>query len=155
MVAPRFWNSSHRSRSRPTSPAAEHELARRRPKGRWGTYMAQVTVAEDLFDAQGEREDDYWLTSPAFLVRCGDLEGALQALLAAIPRLYRVDADGTELPGAEVTAGLGITPNSVNGVYRTPDGLVVDTDTKGGLSSGMAEGMVRILTEELLARDLT
>lgn len=120
--------------------------------------MAGVTVASDIFDQQGEKYDeglgDGWETSPAFLVVSDDQEKAARALYAAAGRFYAVDQDGNELTPAEV-AGAQYTPNYISDVFLTDLGPMIWTDTKGELSKGMAEGMLRILVAELRSQEIT
>ncbi|MGY3318123.1 hypothetical protein [Arthrobacter sp. TE12232] len=119
-----------------------------------------VTVAPDIFDQQGEKYEeglgDGWETSPAFLVVSDDQDKAARALYAAAGRFYSVDQDGNELTRAEMTGEYPqYTPNYVSDVYLTDQGPMIWTDTKGELTKGMAEEMLRILVAELRAQGIT
>ena len=122
--------------------------------------MANVTVEPHLFDQQGERHEPAlgggWETSPTFLVVSDNRDKAAEALRAAAVRFYSVDQNGTELTRAEMTGEFPqYTPNYVSDVYLTDLGPLIYADTKGELSTGMAEGMLRILVAELRSQEIT
>ncbi|BCW66661.1 hypothetical protein NicSoilB4_14240 [Arthrobacter sp. NicSoilB4] len=122
--------------------------------------MANVSVQPDLFDQQGERHEAAlgggWETSPAFLVVSEDRDKAVAALQAAAVRLYSVDQNGKELTREEMTGAYPqYTPNYISDVYLTDLGPMIYTDTKGELSTGMAQGMLRIVVAELRAQEIT
>jgi hypothetical protein len=120
--------------------------------------MAKVTTAPDIFDRMGERWEDGlgegWETSPDFLVVTEDTDKAAAGLRAASPRLFRVNGQGQEVDLATHDS-YDYTPNYVSPVYITCEGLVIYVDTKGELPKGMADAMLRIVVEELLAADVT
>lgn len=114
--------------------------------------MTRVTVAWDIFDQQGERWDEWlgdgWEASPCFLVLAEDAERAASALHTARTRLMQVNELGEEVDLE--TADLALyTPNCVSDVYITAIGPIVSVDTKGELPKAMADGMLRILLDEL------
>jgi hypothetical protein len=116
--------------------------------------MAKVTTAPDIFDQMGERWEyglgEGWETSPAFLIETEDADKAAAALQAATPRLFRVTGEGQEVD-LDTHDPYDYTPNWVSPVYTTSKGLVIYVDTKGELPKGMADAMLRIVVEELLA----
>ena len=130
--------------------------------------MSRVTVAEDLYDAQGisyaalfeqagaiyEGDPAGWMIEPGFEVTCEDAEAAAEGLYAAGRRFMRLTADGVEFPDGE-DAGQRYTPNCVSAVRFTGTGVALLTDTKGELPQAMADEMVRILVEELTKRGVT
>lgn len=120
--------------------------------------VAKVTTAPDIFDQMGERWEDElgegWETSPNFLIVTEDADKAAAALHAATPRLFRVNGRGQEVDLATHDPN-DYTPNWVSDVYITSEGLVIYVDTKGDLPKGMADAMLRIVVEELLAVDVT
>ncbi|GAA1767309.1 hypothetical protein GCM10009712_14460 [Pseudarthrobacter sulfonivorans] len=134
-----------------TAPnASESESTDKRDK------MAKVTTAPDIFDQMGERWEDElgegWETSPHFLIVTEDADKAAAGLQAASPRLFRVNGRGQEVDLATHDPN-DYTPNWVSDVYITSEGLVIYVDTKGDLPKGMADTMLRIVVEELLAAD--
>jgi hypothetical protein len=136
--------------------------------------MAEITVAPDLFDAQGRSyaqlaqvifantvngvPDDWpdgWEISPAFEVQTDDVRAAGAALTAARSRFMRLTTSGMELAQL-VDGGDTYTPNNVSDVRLIPSGGVgLWTNTKGELSLEMANAMVRILLEELSRLDVS
>lgn len=120
--------------------------------------MAKVTTAPDIFDQMGERWEDElgegWETSPHFLILAEDSDKAAAALHVATPRLFRVNGTGQEVDLATHDPN-DYTPNWVSDVYITGEGLVIYVDTKGDLPKGMADAMLRIVVEELLAADVS
>lgn len=118
-----------------------------------------VTIQPHFFDQQGEKHGAAlgggWETSPAFLVVSQDQDKAAKALRAAAVRFYFVDQDGKELTRGEMTGDYPqYTPNFISDVYLTDLGPMIYADTKGELSTGMAEGMLRILVAELRSQEV-
>ena len=116
--------------------------------------VAKVTTEPDIFDRMGERWEyglgEGWETSPAFLIVTEDPDKAAAALQTATPRLFRVNGQGQEVD-LETHDPYDYTPNYVSPVYTTSKGLVIYVDTKGELPKGMADAMLRIVVEELVA----
>ena len=112
--------------------------------------MANVTVEPHLFDQQGERHEPAlgggWETSPTFLVVSDNRDKAAEATAGGCSSLLfrRSERHGTD--PAEMTGEFPqYTPNYVSDVYLTDLGPLIHADTKGELSTGMADGMLRIL----------
>jgi hypothetical protein len=102
----------------------------------------------------GDGLGEGWETSPTFLIVTDDADKAAAALQAASPRLFRVNGRGQEVDLATHDP-YDYTPNYVSEVFITAEGLVIDVDTKGELPKGMADAMLRIVVEELLAANVT
>lgn len=140
--------------TRQTTPSAAPTINVR------GAASEAVTIQPHFFDLQGEKHGEAlgggWETSPAFLVVSQDQGKAAQALRAAAVRFYFVDQDGKELTRSEMTGDYPqYTPNYISDVYLTDLGPMIYADTKGELSPGMAEGMLRILVAELRSQEVT
>lgn len=120
--------------------------------------VAKVTTEPDIFDRMGERWEpelgEGWETSPFFLIQTEDPDKAATALQAASPRLFRVNGEGQEVDLATHDP-YDYTPNWVSPVYITRGGLVFHVDTKGDLPKGMADAMLRIVVEELVAANVS
>jgi hypothetical protein len=119
--------------------------------------VAKVTTAPDIFDRMGARWEDGlgegWETSPVFLVVTEDTDKAVAALRAASPRLLRVNERGQEV---NLDASPDeYTPSYVSEVDVTNEGLEIYVDTDGELPKAMADAMLRIVVEELVAADIT
>jgi hypothetical protein len=67
----------------------------------------------------------------------------------------RVDGNGNELTAAEMASTGEYTANYCSPVYLTDTGLMAYLDTNGELPRAMADTMLRILVEEVEARDIT
>jgi hypothetical protein len=119
--------------------------------------VATVTTAPDIFDRMGERWEyglgEGWETSPVFLVVTQDTDKAAAALRAASPRLMRVNERGQEV---DLEASPDeYTPGYVSEVDVTNEGLEIYVDTDGELPKAMADAMLRIVVEELVAANVT
>lgn len=121
----------------------------------------QVTVDPGIFDRQGHAYEDpeagWEGPSPYFLVISDQTDKAAQALGTAARRLMYVDSEGNVVTEAELEDPQGwevYTPNYSSPVYLTKAGPVIYVDTKGELPRAMADAMLRILVEELVAHDV-
>lgn len=135
--------------------------------GRAREEVSLVTAAPDIFDQQGEKHEaslgDGWETSPAFLVLSDDVSMAADALGRAAVRFSHIDEYGRELPPgqreaeeqAAKTWDVPYTPNFISGVYLTPRGPMVWTDTKGELTRRMGDAMLHVLLDELRSEGIT
>jgi hypothetical protein len=118
--------------------------------------MAHVTVADDLFDSQGEWDEwaSGWQCSPAFLILTDQQEMSARALHVAGQRFRRVNELGVELEEWEDDEE-GYTPDYVSPVLLTQQGPLLWMDMDGVLTKQMGVAMVRILTEELNRRGVS
>lgn len=122
----------------------------------------KVTVDPGIFDRQGHAYEDpeagWEGLSPHFLVISAQTDKAAQALDTAARRFMYVDSEGNVVTEAELEDPQGwevYTPNYSSPVFLTKAGPAIYVDTKGELPRAMADTMLRILVEELVAQGVT
>lgn len=98
---------------------------------------------------------DSWVGDPIFLVASDDVEGAAEAVDAAVERFMLLDDEGRELTEAQAASGLWFTPEYASDLHITDAGVVVYLDCRGEFSKTRGQRMIEILVAELWANGVS
>ncbi|GAA1282975.1 hypothetical protein Psi02_31110 [Planotetraspora silvatica] len=140
----------------------DYEQARRHlARLRTSNPAGLVSVAPNIYDMQGTPrphgnswEPGWHHISPSFLVVTPDPERAAAAMHRAGLRFGLVTEDGRELRDWECDVSDAYTPNYISPIHLTEAGPAFYADTKGELSTPMAEAMLHVLVDELIAEEV-